>query len=643
MKKIYDVNQLLKPVRLYEQDSDATEAEDAKEENDADKNDDSEKKDENDQKNDGENKNDEQTSDKQSEQKAENGNTDTQEQNQTEQNQNNKGNVQAQQNALNGISKSLMDCSVELDNIYKNNNLKKYGMGVENAYKGLMRFIWPAIGITVAITVAYLCMSGIIPAKKVLSKVPLIGKLFQGDKAAINSVQQSLLFAGTNKATQMGTQAINNIGNKPQQAQPVGNSTVAPETATQPATEPQGEQSAQANTENVNSQDGASSTTAPAGSNPEQKTDKAPTIENSVEAQAQAKPGDVIQRNNGEKYVLNQGDIDWAKQQVQKGKSKETVDQAKQEEDTGATTAQTNVQNETAPDANQQNTNGQTTTPTNGNAQQNDASNQNANGATPQANTQPEDNSQANTNQQTNNQQGESIKDVAQQVADKDNSQKQQTPQENNNQSQSIKQAAQEVQNAAANVEQNNQQANANQQGESKDVAQQTANTATQSTNNAPTSNSTTVKNPDGSTTTTTQNNNGQGSTGTTTTTTNGNTTTTTNVETQVGGHSATHGTPVTQAEAQTILKNNGLQTNNEKLNEGLIGAIVDNGLDKQEAIKVLSDASASINKIKMGKSSIDTEKIFFRDGADGNSPNMSQAFNQILLKMAYAAGLTGF
>ena len=28
MKKIYDVNQLLKPVRLYEQDSDAIEAED---------------------------------------------------------------------------------------------------------------------------------------------------------------------------------------------------------------------------------------------------------------------------------------------------------------------------------------------------------------------------------------------------------------------------------------------------------------------------------------------------------------------------------------------------------------------------------------------------------------------------------------
>lgn len=223
-----------------------------------------------------------------------------------------------------------MDCSVELDNIYKNNNLKKYGMGVENAYKGVMRFVWPAIGITVAATVAFLCMKGIIPAKKVLSKVPLIGKLFQGDKAAINSVQQSLLFAGTNKATQMGTQAINNIGNKPQQAQPVGNSTVAPDATTQPTTGTQDEQSTPTNTENANNQNGESSTTAPVGSNPEQKTDKAPTIENSVEAQANAKPGDVIQRKNGEKYVLNQGDINWAKQQVQNGKGKETVDQAKQ-------------------------------------------------------------------------------------------------------------------------------------------------------------------------------------------------------------------------------------------------------------------------------------------------------------------------
>lgn len=587
MKKIYDVSQLLKPVRLYEQDSDATEAEDVdKKDEDQEKNNTNEEK-----KEDGntEEKADEKNNGDSQENKDQNTEQNNQEQN-NEQNQANQGNVQAQQNALNDVSKSLMDCSVELDNIYKNNNLKKYGMGVENAYKGVMRFVWPAIGITVAATVAFLCMKGIIPAKKVLSKVPLIGKLFQGDKAAINSVQQSLLFAGTNKATQMGTQAINNIGNKPQQAQPVGNSTVAPEAVTQATTENQDEQSAPTNTENANNQNGESSTTAPVGSNPEQKTDKAPTIENSVEAQANAKPGDVIQRNNGEKYVLNQGDINWAKQQVQNGKSKETVDQAKQEEETVATTAQTNVQNETAPDANQQNTNGQTTTPTNDNAQQNDAPNQNANSATPQANTQPEDNSQANNNQQTNNQQGESIKDVAQQTASAANS-----------------------------------NANASQ------------------TNNTPTSNSTTVKNPDGSVTTTTQNNNGQGSTGTTTTTTNGNTTTTTNVETQVGGHSATHGTPVTQSEAQTILKNNGLQTNNEKLNENLIGAIVNNGLDKQEAIKVISDASVSINKIKMGKSSIDTEKIFFRDGANGNSPKMSQAFNQILQIMAYAAGLTGF
>lgn len=584
MKKIYDVSQLLKPVRLYEQDSDATQAEDVDKKDEEEKGQE-EKKDENDQKNnDGqENKEAEKNEDDQQ------ANENADQNNNQEQKADGQGNVQAQQNALNGVSKSLMDCSVELDNIYKNNNLKKYGMGVENAYKGVMRFVWPAIGITVAATVAFLCMKGIIPAKKVLSKVPLIGKLFQGDKAAINSVQQSLLFAGTNKATQMGTQAINNIGNKSQQAQPVGNSTVAPDAATQPTTGTQDEQSAPTNTENANNQNGDSSTTAPVGSNPEQKTDKAPTIENSVEAQANAKPGDVIQRKNGEKYVLNQGDINWAKQQVQKGKSKETVDQAKQEEESGATTAQTNVQNETAPDANQQNTNGQTTTPTNGNAQQNDAPNQNANGATPQANTQPEDNSQANTNQQTNNQQGESIKDVAQQTA-----------------------------NAA------NSNANASQ------------------TNNAPTSNSTTVKNPDGSTTTTTQNNNGQGSTGTTTTTTNGNTTTTTNVETRVGGHSATHGTPITQSEAQTILKNNGLQTNNEKLDESLIGAIVNNGLDKQEAIKVISDASVSIHKIKMGKSSIDTEKAFFRYGANSNSPNMSQAFDQILQIMDYAAGLAG-
>lgn len=253
MKKIYDVNQLLKPVRLYEQDSDATQAEDVDKKDDEEKGQE-EKKDENDQKNnDGqENKEAEKNEDDQ----QANGNTDqNNNQEQTEQKADGQGNVQSQQNALNGVSKSLMDCSVELDNIYKNNNLKKYGMGVENAYKGVMRFVWPAIGITVAATVAFLCMKGIIPAKKVLSKVPLIGKLFQGDKAAINSVQQSLLFTGTNKATQIGTQAINNIGNKPQQAQTVGNSTVAPEAQTQPENQSTTDQT-QAGGQNVDNTQG---------------------------------------------------------------------------------------------------------------------------------------------------------------------------------------------------------------------------------------------------------------------------------------------------------------------------------------------------------------------------------------------------
>lgn len=570
MKKIYDVNQLLKPVRLYEQDSDATEVEDVdKENNEADKNDGQEKKDENDQKNDGKNKNDEPPSEQQPEQNAENDSTDTQKQGKTEKNQKNQADVQAQQNALSEINKSLMDCSVELDNIYKNNNLKKYGMGVENAYKGVMRFIWPAIGITVAITVAYLCMSGIIPAKKVLSKVPLIGKLFQGDKAAINSVQQSLLYTGTNKATQLGTQAINKIGNNPQQAQTVGNSTVAPEDTTQPATEPSDGQASPTDTENVN---GQNNETAPEGSNPDQLTDKAPTIENSVEAQANAKLGDVIQRKNGEKYVLNQGDIDWAKQQVQKGKGTETVDQAEQEEDTGNTPT-SNVQNETAPDANQQNNNnGQTATPANDNAQQTSDQNAGVNNTAPQANNQSDNNSQANANQQSDSQQSESIKDVAQQTANVANS-------------------------------------NTN-----------------QPTNNAPTSNSTTVKNPDGSTTTT-QNNNGQGSTGTTTTTTNGNTTTTTNVEKQVGGTYAGQKAPLTEEQAKQVCQNNGLPPQYSYL-------ITQNNCDQRQAIEAISLASVAANKLKSGKSSLDFEKEFGRQQLAQYGANCGNAFVQILQQM---------
>ena len=568
MKKIYDVNLLLKPVRLYEQDSDATQAEDVDKKDEEEKGQE-EKKDENDQKNnDGqENKEEEKNEDDQ----QANGNAD--QNNNQGQKADGQGNVQAQQNALNGVSKSLMDCSVELDNIYKNNNLKKYGMGVENAYKGVMRFVWPAIGITVAATVAFLCMKGIIPAKKVLSKVPLIGKLFQGDKAAINSVQQSLLFAGTNKATQMGTQAINNIGNKPQQAQPVGNSTVAPDGATQPTTGTQDEQPTPTNTENASNQNGESSTTAPVGSNPEQKTDKAPTIENSVEAQANAKPGDVVQRNNGEKYVLNQGDINWAKQQVQKGKGTETVDQAEQEEGTGNTPT-SNVQNETAPDANQQNNNnGQTATPANDNAQQTPDQNVDANNTAPQANNQSDNNGQANANQQSDSQQSESIKDVAQQTANVANS-------------------------------------NTN-----------------QPTNNAPTSNSTTVKNPDGSTTTTTQNNNGQGSTGTTTTTTNGNTTTTTNVEKQVGGTYAGQKAPLTEEQAKQVCQNNGLPPQYSYL-------ITQNNCDQRQAIEAISLASVAANKLKSGKSSLDFEKEFGRQQLAQYGANCGNAFIQILQQM---------
>ena len=53
-----------------------------------------------------------------------------------------------------------------------------------------------------------------------------------------------------------------------------------------------------------------------AGSNPDQLTDEKPTIANSIEAQANAKPGDVIERADGTKWKLTKGDIDWAKSQI---------------------------------------------------------------------------------------------------------------------------------------------------------------------------------------------------------------------------------------------------------------------------------------------------------------------------------------
>ena len=49
------------------------------------------------------------------------------------------------------------------------------------------------------------------------------------------------------------------------------------------------------------------------GSNPAQFTNREPTIANTNDAVANAQPGDVLQRNDGTRIEINQGDIDWAK------------------------------------------------------------------------------------------------------------------------------------------------------------------------------------------------------------------------------------------------------------------------------------------------------------------------------------------
>lgn len=49
------------------------------------------------------------------------------------------------------------------------------------------------------------------------------------------------------------------------------------------------------------------------GSNPAQFTNREPTIANTNDAVANAHPGDVLQRNDGTRIEINQGDIDWAK------------------------------------------------------------------------------------------------------------------------------------------------------------------------------------------------------------------------------------------------------------------------------------------------------------------------------------------
>lgn len=265
MKKIYDVSQLLKPVRFVEQDSDATEAEDV--DNIYKDNDNKDKKDGSDK----ESKDGEGSGNEEGSSNAEgSGNGEGSQNSEGSGKEEGSGNQEGQDNNADSTKQALIKaqqeitaCGDELDKIYKNNNLKKYGKDVTSLYQNGSKFIWVGAGIAVAALFTFLCVKGIISIKQALPKIPLVGRLFQGDKAAIKDV---------------------------------------------------------------------SNTIGVPGSNPAQKTDEAPTIENSVEAQANAKVGDVIQRKDGSKYKLNQGDIDWAKKQQQAGKGKETVDQAKQED-----------------------------------------------------------------------------------------------------------------------------------------------------------------------------------------------------------------------------------------------------------------------------------------------------------------------
>lgn len=310
MKKAYDVLELLKPVRFTEQDSDATEAEDVDAKDNNDSNDKSDEKADNksDDKSDNENKADGSEDSNGSEGSDEN--TENQENTEdTDKAANKEGdtaNVDASKKALNDAKAALTKCGSDLDNVYKNNNLAKYGPDMTKTYQNGSKALWVGIGLALAAGVVFLCIKGIIPVKKILPKIPLVGKLFQGDKAAIKDVTSTVM--GDNSMSNVDTNANNN-----------GSTGVGGNGASQ---------------------------TAPQGSNPEQLADPnaQPTIENSVQAQANAKPGDIIQRNDGSKYVLNQGDIEWAKQQMANGKGNETVDQAEDQSNNSAS-ADTNAQN----------------------------------------------------------------------------------------------------------------------------------------------------------------------------------------------------------------------------------------------------------------------------------------------------------
>lgn len=66
-------------------------------------------------------------------------------------------------------------------------------------------------------------------------------------------------------------------------------------------------------TTDANSVNGNTTQSFTPGSNPAQFTNREPTIANTNDAVANARPGDVLQRNDGTRIEINQGDINWAK------------------------------------------------------------------------------------------------------------------------------------------------------------------------------------------------------------------------------------------------------------------------------------------------------------------------------------------
>ena len=105
--------------------------------------------------------------------------------------------------------------------------------------------------------------------------------------------------APTNQTTAPTEQSVAPADNSTVSVDPSSNSTATPPVDnTAPSVEPTNANTSQSFTP---------------GSNPAQFTDRAPTIANTNDAVANAHPGDVLQRNDGTRIEINQGDIDWAK------------------------------------------------------------------------------------------------------------------------------------------------------------------------------------------------------------------------------------------------------------------------------------------------------------------------------------------